>query len=609
MSLSRPVLSVALLLAAVPALPACAAAASLAPVIVTATRTPETADQVVAPVQVITRREIERSQATSLPQLLAGMPGIQLSTSGAYGKVSSLFLRGTNANQMLVLVDGVRFGSVTSGTAPWSQIPLAQIARIEIVRGPVSSLYGANAIGGVIQIFTRRPTPRRRISASVGGGTFGTEKASASVSGHAGDTGYSLTLGHFHTHGYDIQRNGVPSGYGYLTPNQPDADGYRNNSVSTWLTHDFADGVRVRGHLLRTQGRTDYDGSFQNETDFVNQVGGGSLRMPVTARWSATLKVGSSLDENDNLFNGVHSSTFNSRIDSASWLNRLDLGAHQQLTVGADYRRESVTSDIHFTRTRRHNLGLFLLDQLYLGRNTVQASVRRDRNSAYGSQNTGSLAWGYRLGDGLRLSASYGSAFDAPTFNDLYYPGYSNPDLSPERSHGGGLGLTQRLAHGRWEVHAFRTDIRDLIVVSGPSFTPRNVARSRIDGVEASTVWHADGWRVYAAATWLDPRDRSSGKLLPRRSRDSGRVELDRQLGPLRLGGIVRARSDSYDDPANRIRLAGFATVALHASYRLSRRFRLAGRIGNVFDRSYTTAYTYRQPGRTVFVSLRYRDW
>ncbi|HYW04076.1 MAG TPA: TonB-dependent receptor [Gammaproteobacteria bacterium] len=601
------ILPLSLLLAGASPVAAHAGPVSLSPVVVTATRSPQTASRVVAPVQVITRADIERSQATSLPDLLADMPGVQVSTSGGYGKVTSLFLRGTNANQVLVLVDGVRFGSATSGTAPWSQIPLSQIRRIEIVRGPVSSLYGANAIGGVIQIFTRKPTPKQRVSASVGGGTYRTGKASASVAGHAGRTGYSLTLGHFHTDGYDVQKNSVPSGYGYNTPDQPDADGYRNNSVSGWITHGFSGGVRVRGHFLRAQGRTDYDGSFQNATDFVNQVGGASVRIPVTGRWRTTLEAGSSLDENDNRYNGAHSSTFNSRIDSGSWLNRIDLGRHQDLTVGADYRRESVTSDTHYDHTRRHNLGAFVLDQLYLGRNTVQASVRHDRNSAYGGQNTGSLAWGYRLAHGLRVTASYGSAFDAPTFNDLYYPGFSNPKLSPERSHGGGLGLEQRFSRGHWEVHAFRTDIRDLIQLTGPTFQPGNVASARIDGVEASGLYRIGPWRTYAAATWLDPRDRSTGNVLARRSRWSGRVELDRQLGRLSLGTVVKASSYRYDDPSNSIRLPGFATVALHGSVRLSRHFSLRARVGNLLDRSYTTVYTYRQPGRTVFASIRYR--
>ncbi|HYW03754.1 MAG TPA: TonB-dependent receptor [Gammaproteobacteria bacterium] len=607
MSNKHRILPFSVLLVAGSLAPAHAGSMSLSPVVVTATRSPETASRVVAPVQVITRADIERSQASSLPDLLAGMPGVQVSTSGGYGKVSSLFLRGTNANQMLVLVDGVRFGSVTSGTAPWSQIPLSQIQRIEIVRGPVSSLYGANAIGGVIQIFTRKPTPKRRVTASVGGGTYRTGKASASISGHTGRTGYSLTLGHFHTDGYDVQKNGVPSGYGYKTPNQPDADGYRSNSVSGWLTHGFAGGVRVKGHFLRAQGRTDYDGSFQNATDFVNQVGGASVRVPVTGRWSTTLQAGSSLDQNDNLDNGVHSSTFNSRIDSGSWLNRIDLGRHQDLTVGADYRRESVASDTHYDHSRRHNLGAFALDQLYFGRNTLQASVRHDRNSAYGDQNTGSIAWGYRLAHGLRVTASYGSAFDAPTFNDLYYPGFSNPKLSPERSHGGGLGLKQRFSRGHWEVHAFRSDVRDLIQLAGPAFQPENVARARIDGAEASGLYRIGAWRTYAAATWLDPRDRSTGEMLARRSRWSGRAELDRKLGRLSVGTVVRARSYSYDNASNSIRLGGFTTVGLHASYSLTRHLTLAGRIANLFDRSYTTAYTYRQPGRTVFASIRYR--
>lgn len=586
--------------------PICANAMSLLPIVVTATRSPQTASQLVAPVQVITRADIERSQASSLPALLAGMPGIQISTNGGYGKVSSLFLRGTNANQVLVLVDGVRFGSATTGTAPWSQIPLSQIQRIEIVRGPVSSLYGANAVGGVIQIFTHKPTPKRQFAASVGGGTYGTEQASAGASGYAGRTGYSLRLTHFKTNGYDVQRNGVPSGYGYRTPNQPDADGYRNNSVSAWLSHNFKSGVHLNGHFLRSQGRTQYDGSSQDATDFINELGGASARVPITGRWRMRFDAGSSLDENDNLYDHMHSSTFNSRIDNLSWLNHFSLGRHQSVIVGADYRRETVTSSMRFAHTGRDNVGIFVLDQAYLGRNTFQASVRRDRNSAYGVQNTGSVAWGYRMAYGLRITANYGSAFDAPTFNDLYFPGFGNPTLSPEHSTGGGLGLKQRFTYGHWELHAFRTNIRDLIVFTGPTFTPQNVARARIDGIEASGSCHMDQWHIYTALTWLDPRSNGDGTLLPRRSRWDGRLELSHTMDRLSVGMVMRVRSYAYDNAVNTIRLGGFAIFGLHVRYHLTRRLTLSGRINNLFDRTYTTAYTYRAPGRTVFVSLRY---
>ncbi len=576
------------------------------PIIVTATRTPETADSALVPVTVITRAQIERSQATSLSQLLAGLPGVQLSSNGAFGKTTSLYLRGTNSNQVLVLIDGVRVGSSTTGDTSWSLIPLAQIERIEIVRGPLSSLYGSDAVGGVIQIFTRHPTRKTHVTADVGGGTYGTGEASAGVTGMAGTTGYSLAVSRLQTNGYDVQQNNVPSGYGYNTPDQPGNDGYHNTAVSASLTRAFDGSTRASAHFFRAQGQTQYAGFSSNATDFVRQAAGTSLLVPVTGRWLSKFALGTSADDDNDLYNGVHVSTFDSNLDTASWQNDLVLSSHQDLMVGSDYSAERVSSNAAFTLTHRHDTGVFAMDQIHLGKNRVQLSARRDDNSSYGSHGTGALAWGYRFTQALRLTASYGTAFDAPTFDDLYYPGFGNPNLSPERSHSTDVGLHGRLVRGEWEVHAFRTDISDLIVFVGPGFFPENAAQAQIDGLESSYLFHQGPWRMHAALTVLDPRDQQTGTLLPRRSRESGRIDIDRKVGEFRFGTTVYGQSYSYDDTANTIRLGGFSLFDLRASYRLSRTLTLDTRLDNVFDKQYQTAYTYVEPGRTAFVSLRY---
>ncbi len=604
----RPVLSAVLGMCA--AVTACAVQAqnvlTVSPIVVTATRMPETADAALVPVTVITRAEIKRSQATSLSQLLAGLPGVQISSNGAFGKTTGLSLRGTNSNQVLVLIDGVRVGSATTGEASWSLIPLAQIERIEIVRGPLSSLYGSDAVGGVIQIFTRHPTRKTRVSAEAGGGTYGTGEASAGVSGMAGKTGYSVAVSRFQTDGYDVEQNNVPSGYGYNTPNQPGNDGYHNTSVSASLARVFHGGTRAGAHFFRAQGQTQYVGFSSNATDFVRQAAGASLLVPVTGVWMSKFALGESADDDNDLYNGAHASTFNTSINTASWQNDLALGSAQELTLGADYSGDHVTSDTPFTLTHRHDTGVFAMDQLHLGRNRLQASARSDDNSSYGTHGTGALAWGYRFAQALRLTASYGTAFDAPTFDDLYYPGFGNPNLSPEHSHSVDVGLHGQLTHGRWEVHAFRTDVSDLIVFVGPNFFPENAAQARIDGLESSYLLVQGPWRMHAALTVLDPRDQQTGTLLPRRSRESGRVDVDRALGAFHIGTTVYAQSYSYDDTANTIRLGGFALVDLRAGYRISRTLTLDTTLSNAFNRQYQTAYTYIEPGRTVFVSLHY---
>lgn len=576
------------------------------PIVVTALRVPEAITSALIPVTVITRSEIERSQATSLPQLLAGRLGIQVASNGGFGKTSSLFLRGTNSNQVLVLVDGVRFGSVTTGDAPWSQIPLAQIQRIEITRGPQSSLYGSDAVGGVVQIFTRRPSQRRHVDATVGAGTYASRRASAFISGTAGDTGYSLTASHFRTSGYDVQQNNVPSGYGYNTPNQPDADGYRNNAISGWVTRDLHDGGQLSAHIFRAQGQTQYDGLPSNATDFINQVAGVSMKRPLARHWVTRLSLGESRNDNNNLNNGVHSSTFDSRIRTATWQNDFLIGISRRLTLGADWNRQQVSSDTAFNQTSRHNTGVFAVGRWAFGRNALQLSARRDQNSSYGAHGTGSVAWRYRFNDSLQLSASYGSAFDAPTFNELYYPGFGNPALGPEHSRSFDLGLAGKLGGGHWSIHTFRTIVRGLIVFVGPTFLPENAQRARIVGLETSYRLRQGPWRMHAALTALDATDQSTGLLLPRRSRVSGRLAIDREMGAIRLGAILHGRSASYDNTANTLRLGGYTLLDLRGSYRISRTLSVDASVDNLFDKQYQTAYTYIEPGRTLYVSLHY---
>ncbi|MBI3575402.1 MAG: TonB-dependent receptor plug domain-containing protein, partial [Gammaproteobacteria bacterium] len=304
-------------------------------VIVTATRTARTADETLASVSVITRADIERTQAKSVAELLAGEAGIDTTISGGYGKSTSVFLRGTNSDHTLVLVDGIKVGSATLGTAPWQYLPLDQIERIEIVRGPRSSLYGSEAIGGVIQIFTRQPTEKFQSQAEVGYGTYGTSKLSAGVSGADGNTRYNLTASHFNTDGIDAKTSSAG--------NEGDRDGYRNESYNARLTHRLTGGAEIELHTLHAQGHTEFDGN-PNQTAFLQDVVGARLNFAPTNNWNVKLQAGTSRDYTDSFKNGLFSSTFNTLRHVASWQNDVVLGKDQLLTLGADYQDDRVGS-------------------------------------------------------------------------------------------------------------------------------------------------------------------------------------------------------------------------------------------------------------------------
>ena len=575
------------------------------PVIVTATRTARTADETLASVSVITREDIERTQAKSVAELLTGEAGIDVTVKGGYGKDTSVFMRGTNSGHALVLIDGVKIGSATLGTPSWQYLPLDQIERIEIVRGPRSSLYGSEAIGGVIQIFTRQPTNKFQGRVSAGYGTYGTRDLSAGISGAEGDTRYSLSAGHFSTDGIDAKTASAG--------NEGDRDGYRNESFGARLTHRLAGGAEIELHTLHAQGFTEYDGT-PNQTAFNQDATGLRLRLSPHERWQIKLDAGNSRDYNDNFRNGGFYSTFNTNRYTAAWQNDVTLGKDQLLTLGLDYQDDrvgstSATGTANYSVQERTNRGAFVQHQGKLGNHDLLVSWRQDDNEQFGTNDTGNLAWGYALSSTLRVRASYGTAFKAPTFNDLYYPGSGNPNLRPEESESYEAGLRGKTSWGNWDVRAFQTNVDNLIawVLVGSNYVPQNVDKARIKGMEAEVGTRLAGWDTRASLTLLDPRDTGRDKLLTRRAKRSLKLDADRPYGKWRVGGSLLVQGHRYDDTSNVNRVGGYGLLGLRAQYDLSKQWVFRANLDNAFDKDYETARTYKSPGRTLFFSLGYR--
>lgn len=568
-------------------------------IVVTATRTAQTADETLAAVTVITRQDIERRQAQSLPEALTGLPGLGLANSGGAGKVTSLYLRGTESDHVVVLIDGVRIGSATTGAAAIQDLPIEAVERIEIVRGPLSSLYGSEAIGGVIQIFTRRGGGALAPYASLGVGRYGTQQAAAGISGGGAQSWFNLAASHYRTSGFSARRTG-----------EADADGYRNDAVNLRAGHRFAPGTELDAHLLGAWGRSEFDGSVQDESESAQLALGLALRHRFGERWYARLSLGQGRDESDNYKDGVYRSSFDTRRTTLAWLNDLQLGADRLLTLGLDRQQDRVAGSTAYAVNERDRTGVFAQFQAGAGAHDFKLSLRRDDDSQFGAATTGNAAWGMALGGGLRTRLAYGTAYKAPTFNELYYPGFGNPALGPERSSSLEAGLSGRYGGGRWELAAYETRVDDLIGYDA-SYTPVNIDRARLRGVEAAAAWRVGGWDAALNATWQDPENRASGahrgNLLPRRAERSLRLDVERALGAWSLGGSLRLEGHRYDDLANTTRLDGYALVDLRAEYRPARAWRLQARLENLFDRDYETAATYNQPGRGLYLTLRWQ--
>ena len=607
-------------------------ASALEPVIVTATRTPITADDALSPVSVITRADIERLQPVSVPDLLAGLPGINLTQSGGLGQTSSLFMRGTNSDHTLVLIDGVRIGSVTAGFASLEQIPVEQIERIEIVRGPRSSLYGADAIGGVIQIFTRHGQADGGVapSLSVTAGSHGLFGSEAGLSGGDAHAWYNLSLGGEYTSGFPSCRMGAAEAMAGCFVDDTRDDAYRNWNGAANAGYRWDNGTELAFTWLRSKSDVEYAGSPYGGNDAVNEqrVAGARLGFSPLEAWKVTLNAGQSKDLKTSYYQGTYYGAYyplaqigyvNSRRNQFSWQNDIALAPDQLLTVGVDYQQEHVGSSTGYLADSRDDTGVYAQYQGTFGRNEVQLSARHDHNQQYGDHDTGAAAWGYHFDHGLRVYASYGTAFHAPTFNDLYYPPYycipsANPDLKPEKSRSAELGVAQQLGVWNWGVSAYQTRIDDLILLDpSQNYVPFNVSQARIRGLEGQLGANLDGWQVQGYLTLQQPKDvgaasadANSGKLLPRRPQRMARIDIDRRFGAFGVGTTWYAAGKSYDDAANTHRLGGYSTLALRASWHFTPDWQVEAKLANAFDHEYETVYYYNQPGRTWYLTLRY---
>ncbi|WP_368564098.1 TonB-dependent vitamin B12 receptor [Pseudoxanthomonas sp. UTMC 1351] len=604
-------------------LPAVAAAQSgdsttdLDEVIVTGTRTEVSVKDSLVPAQVIGRAEIERSQARSLSELLRGRAGIGFSNQGGLGKITTLNLRGTESDHVLVLIDGVRVGSATAGLPALQDLPIDQIERVEIVRGPRSSLYGSEAIGGVIQIFTRRGGKGLSRSFRVGGGSNNLREASGGFS-YGGERAWlGANAAYQKTDGINACRGSGTLFKGCFT-DEPDRDGYRNVSLNVRGGVRFDEAWTLEGSFLNADGENEYDGSFVNRSETLQQVIGGKLRYAPSDKLNVVLSVGRNKDHSDDYLDELFMGVFQTRRDMASLQADFGLAEGQLLTAGLDWQDDVVKSDTEFTGTSRDNKAGFVEYQGTFGKHQLQASLRQDDNEQFGDHATGSLGYGLSLGKGLKLTASYGTGFKAPTINDLYYPFFGNPDLKPESSKSLNVGVAQYADSWNWTFNVFENRVDDLVSYDSSIFLPNNIDKARIRGAEFTFDTQIAGFEISAQLSHVDPRNRTRttptgtdnlnyDNLLARRARNSGRIDIDRRFGDFRIGTTFAGASHRYDDAANQMRLAGYGTLDLRVEYAINDEWTLQARANNVFDREYETVAWYYQRGREYGLSLRYQ--
>jgi len=606
-----PTLLLPLVATALPAL----ATEEIAPIVVTATRTAQTADETLAPVSVITREDIEKSQAGNLTELLAGTTGIDVTETGWYGQSSGYFIRGASSKHILVLIDGVRLGSATTGSTELTEIGLEHIERIEIVRGPRSSLYGSDAVGGVIQIFTQQKRPKNRANINIGFGSYNTRTISTDISGSSDNTQVQLNVSHLETDGANVSES-----------NNPDRDGHEVSRFSASLRQQLSKTSALNLSIYQNQGTTEYDGytaSSSYAKESVKRSISAGLNLAPTSDWILKLQTSHGRDESDNYQDGILNDIFHTQRMQYSWQNDLSLSDTTLLTLGIDKTDEQIDSlATSYTETARSVLGSFAELQQNFGAQDLLFSIRNDRYNAIGQHTTGNIDWGITLDNDLRLTAGYGTAFKAPTFNDLYYPnmpwGIGNPNLLPESSNSFEVGLQGKSGLGSWSINAFRTRIDELIEwqctsnCATPSlwddvYQPFNVSSVQIDGIESSLQHRANNLERKVSITLLDPKDLATGNLLQNRAQATLRAEINMDYEQWNNGITLLAQGARYADSTNTRELGGYTTVDLQSRYRLNRRWQLKGKVRNLFDKNYlTTDRSYQPSARTLMFTLSY---
>lgn len=579
-------------------------------IIVTATRTAQTVDSSAAAVTVITRKEIEQSQAVTLPGLLRYQAGLDFNNSGGLGKATSIFMRGTESDHVLVLVDGIKIGSATVGSVAWQDLPLADVERIEIVRGPHSSLYGSEAIGGIIQIFTRKGKGKPHLELNGGLGSENTQQLGGGLLGATPKVWYSVHANHLQTDGFNVCQGNLNAGCFTI---EPDEDGYENTSFSAKVGSQLGEQGNIEAYAWRTQGNNQYDSAWDNEADFLQQVIGIKTDYMASEHWLINLNVGNSLDEIDNFGHDVAKTYFDTKRTVATLQNNFQFTPEKLLTVGYDYQQDQVDSNTAYRIDSRDNQALFLQYQTQVGKTKWITGLRYDDNEQFNSHTTGSLGLSYRLSPQTRFIAAYGTAFKAPAFNELYYPDYGNPHLAPEESESIEMGfISTQQSPANWSLNFYHTRIEQLIASYFDTNTGRlfadNLNKAKITGMDSSVGWHNAGWDFNANFSWLKPEDEATGNLLARRAERTFNLELAQQQGAARLAIQWLAQSHRYEDAENTQRLAGYGIFNLNGEYTVNKHWLLKFRWENLLGKEYQTARFYNTPERAWFASLHYRQ-
>ncbi|MGF1759074.1 TonB-dependent receptor [Photobacterium sagamiensis] len=579
--------------------------------VVTANRFEQPVKNVIAPISIVTKEEIDAIQAKSLAEVLRRLPGVQVVSAG-YGQSTEVYVRGTSSRHLLVMINGVRIGSATLGSADFSQIPLTGIERIEFIRGSRAALYGSDAIGGVLNIITAYQPGETVAELTVGGGSDGYYQAGGSVAGGIGDSGWGKVA---------LKSEGGDGFSARKEPFEQDDDGFENKNIVAEIGTHVGNNWKLSLQGYYHDGDSDYDSNDFSGNIIPNSQTENSLyNVAAKAGYSKSdliseLTIAQNQDEARDYSDISDGDTIKTDRTVINWQNHYQLNNAVEFGGGVEWYRDSVSSTgTNYAEDERDNVALYLTSIYRVNDWQVEGSVRTDDNDSYGTNNTWQLAAAYNITSELQLSANAGTGFKAPTFNDLYWPGAGNPDLEPEESKNYEVSLTGAHQILDWRATAYQSDIDKLIAwapedASDPfsNWIPMNVNEAEIKGLEL-TAGFATGLLYHDLSyDYLDTEDKKTNKQLARRSEHSAKWNVSYLAEQWQLDVSALYKGKSYDDVANTKELDAYTLVDVAASYFVTDNLAVRGRIANLFDEDYVAKDTYNVQERSYYATMTYQ--
>ena len=631
----------------------------LNPIIVTATRTPTKAEDVLADFVYIGPEEIAQAAQTSLADLLQQQRGIQISGYGGSGNLTGVNLRGTSNGQSLLLIDGVRIDSSAAGGPILNQIPLALIDHIEIIFGAQSTLYGANAIGGVIQIFTKNGGGPTQFTASSGYGSYGTSINNAAVTGSLGDvnkTKYSVGFSQEHSAGFNTVASNNPcttqnpNNYGCVFPSG--ATSYTRLGTTAQFSQEWQTGQELDVKIFATSNSYQYPNSTSQSTYQIMNVGDnyvpfygqqvnrfstftGYSKNKINEIWESNFQASAVSNSQQLLWSGVGSNSANDVINMPEydflWQNTIKVGS-DTLQLLAERRNQyvyvnnsdNVTGCISYygincsVDQKRYTNSIAGSYDLKRGNHLATFSLRNDTITSFNSKTTGGAAYGYFITPQWRTNINYNTGYRVPTFNDMYYPGQANPNLVPETSQNMEVGLTYENKISSNKLVAYQNKISNYIeptlsnpanpCLLGSACMPINLGSVMIKGLSGGSSTYVGNFLLKGSVDYLHAIDQNTNFYLPRRAKLTSNIAIEYRQGKVNLGTNVTYTGQTFDtlDNSTTYTNGSYTLLGIYGSYEIDRNWKAFARWNNVTNVQYQTVYGYNNMGSNIFAGVSY---